>query len=1364
MWDRLWGQYSFHFPPNTNSNSAHTAMNHKTRPGNGRRMSPPPPSAPLAVSPSRCFHLLGFDVMLDRQHKIWLLEVNSTPSFNADSLLDLSIKQTVIERSLEIMHFIKRGVRRRERKGGRRRKGTEGGNVDGDEVEEEEEELSLEMLAMQRKIEQIKRELNQEKNKKKKKKKRKEKKKKKKEKEKEESERDRVGGGTKERKESQDPSQQEVEARPLKDKDAQTKQEVETDGESVGKSQRDGKNMAGEGEVNRSLDSNWSDVSDGPVSPDIEDGGMSRGDGEGGVGGVGGARQGGGVDRKEESSNSDTGKEDNKECDDNDANDAHEVGEVGGDGGVNGRNNSTSASHADTNCFPFPAPLPPSPPSPASDQRPSIDHTGPSTRLALTCACIRDIADRHTKDQKDGDEKEAGEGNEGEGGGAHREEDDVNSDGDENHHRNKINGRNGQGDSDGWNGSDAAQNQNVQGLQGPRGCAEHAPCCEEREKQRAALRACDPLQPRVVQNIQDARDKDSGGAGNHGEGSREEKENIASNNHGDGEAGRQDGLLFLAVATCEDTSRFSASKGSDSYDNNQDLNIGHTNASLANSNAEENGHDDRDKSDKSDGNVGGDDCDDVSAKGCRVDPRTQNSHQHVQDQMQLQHSSSMHKIRSSPLNARKRERTGRDSRERRGGGAQRIHSSSRGSMRGSGGHGLRSVRPQSTEKAGEGSEKRKDGKRKTGKKIRKGGHQVRYIESLKSGVLQRAGILAQVQRLHELQQERRMWNSVVTNASKHGQKRRQRQRLAEKQRQKQNMKQSMKVKQGKKKGKEREEENGKEEGSNTQRMKDKSMQTNQINNTFKKQGENLKNIELGLKQQRGGSHGAHAHHITGYSTSNTNTDKENLHHDHHHKHYYGDGHNNHIRTHEQRAHETGVGKLLAGEKERRGMSIKDQTKGKKGTQRDVCTDNLSNETNMSGEASVRTMRRSKSAGHFLPSLAKHRAAEGKKQRKARRGGREEREEREAPKQVNTLIGSIHPRQYQGEGVTTKEETQRQRHTGSAWEGSEKAGRPLSLSSLSSSAFNKPMTLAHSTSSSSSPSSSLGLSFLARAKATSAGAVQRRRLERLQMQDRDYLYEERRLLAQVHSRNKNNSKDSNRVTTVNTMNTSNTRTAGYFAHPINGSEVSSGSDSGSDHDNNNKNSDSETGTDTNSDIDGESEGRLSQSLALSDEAIKRRAWLRAKREKVMRRKKSQQRKIRRQERQTSGYSSYTSYSIATNAVSLVNSSVTGKRNRKKWSRGERKKHAHIQMKMQDMVVSPLNPALSHSQLFVFGGNQYLPFLYAQVYRLITCRYARIQTHSRIFIPSFKYPLIHTCMHSHTPMLTPPRHVAGDTARV
>jgi len=51
-----------------------------------------------------CFEILGFDVILDKKLKPWLLEINYTPSFTCDTPLDRVIKKGVIEESLKIMN------------------------------------------------------------------------------------------------------------------------------------------------------------------------------------------------------------------------------------------------------------------------------------------------------------------------------------------------------------------------------------------------------------------------------------------------------------------------------------------------------------------------------------------------------------------------------------------------------------------------------------------------------------------------------------------------------------------------------------------------------------------------------------------------------------------------------------------------------------------------------------------------------------------------------------------------------------------------------------------------------------------------------------------------------------------------------------------------------------------------------------------------------------------------------------------------------------------------------------------------------------------------------------------------------------
>lgn len=47
--------------------------------------------------------VFGFDVMLDEDYRAWLIEVNTTPALNADTPLDVSIKQGMVT---DLMHMI----------------------------------------------------------------------------------------------------------------------------------------------------------------------------------------------------------------------------------------------------------------------------------------------------------------------------------------------------------------------------------------------------------------------------------------------------------------------------------------------------------------------------------------------------------------------------------------------------------------------------------------------------------------------------------------------------------------------------------------------------------------------------------------------------------------------------------------------------------------------------------------------------------------------------------------------------------------------------------------------------------------------------------------------------------------------------------------------------------------------------------------------------------------------------------------------------------------------------------------------------------------------------------------------------------
>lgn len=50
-----------------------------------------------------CFELLGFDILLDKDYKPYLLEVNHAPSFNTDTPLDYLIKKHLLIDTLRLL-------------------------------------------------------------------------------------------------------------------------------------------------------------------------------------------------------------------------------------------------------------------------------------------------------------------------------------------------------------------------------------------------------------------------------------------------------------------------------------------------------------------------------------------------------------------------------------------------------------------------------------------------------------------------------------------------------------------------------------------------------------------------------------------------------------------------------------------------------------------------------------------------------------------------------------------------------------------------------------------------------------------------------------------------------------------------------------------------------------------------------------------------------------------------------------------------------------------------------------------------------------------------------------------------------------
>lgn len=58
---------------------------------------------PNNYSNNMCFEVLGFDFMIDGNHKCSLLEINYTPSFSTETPLDELIKSNVIRDTLLLM-------------------------------------------------------------------------------------------------------------------------------------------------------------------------------------------------------------------------------------------------------------------------------------------------------------------------------------------------------------------------------------------------------------------------------------------------------------------------------------------------------------------------------------------------------------------------------------------------------------------------------------------------------------------------------------------------------------------------------------------------------------------------------------------------------------------------------------------------------------------------------------------------------------------------------------------------------------------------------------------------------------------------------------------------------------------------------------------------------------------------------------------------------------------------------------------------------------------------------------------------------------------------------------------------------------
>nr|XP_006821586.1 PREDICTED: tubulin polyglutamylase TTLL13-like [Saccoglossus kowalevskii] len=60
---------------------------------------------PNHMKGSACFEILGFDVLLDKRLKPWLLEVNHSPSFHTDAPLDKEVKESLLLDTMNILNF-----------------------------------------------------------------------------------------------------------------------------------------------------------------------------------------------------------------------------------------------------------------------------------------------------------------------------------------------------------------------------------------------------------------------------------------------------------------------------------------------------------------------------------------------------------------------------------------------------------------------------------------------------------------------------------------------------------------------------------------------------------------------------------------------------------------------------------------------------------------------------------------------------------------------------------------------------------------------------------------------------------------------------------------------------------------------------------------------------------------------------------------------------------------------------------------------------------------------------------------------------------------------------------------------------------
>lgn len=57
------------------------------------------------IGDSVCFEILGFDIMLDRKLRPWLIEINRAPSYNTDTALDYNIKYALLNDTFRLLNM-----------------------------------------------------------------------------------------------------------------------------------------------------------------------------------------------------------------------------------------------------------------------------------------------------------------------------------------------------------------------------------------------------------------------------------------------------------------------------------------------------------------------------------------------------------------------------------------------------------------------------------------------------------------------------------------------------------------------------------------------------------------------------------------------------------------------------------------------------------------------------------------------------------------------------------------------------------------------------------------------------------------------------------------------------------------------------------------------------------------------------------------------------------------------------------------------------------------------------------------------------------------------------------------------------------